>query len=200
MVEPVKGKNSDRFSARGIPENGRNFIVYSKTKSDNPSDNDGWFLPLITGSDYIAQDVIDTVNFLCDYCRNNLVKIKHLNIYSHAGPDGFWIGSDYITEKNISGYYKYLSFLKSFFLKDGIVILDACALGFNEELLLKMNSCFGVPVRAYRDLQGPNWISPKGEGPSVVCNATKCKKESNDPWYDDSGKPIIDSHLPFFLK
>lgn len=179
-----------RFVPKNLTSPPRSFIIYSKTKS-NPSDDDSSFFPFMTNSDFVATDVVGVVGWLCDKCNELGSPISQLNIYAHAGGGGFYIGSDFITEEYISGYSRMLSFLQPFFTKDAVVVFDACALGFSRGLLMKLSKAFGIPVRSYRDLQNPNWIRPKGEGPSVVCNATKCQNESKDSWVTKDGKPII---------
>jgi hypothetical protein len=186
-----------RFSAGDLPDKGRNFIVYSTTKSDNSDDNDSSFMPFMTGSDHVVSDVVSLVNWLCDTCHAKKTKIAQLNIYAHASGEaggGIWLGSDYICSGNITGYMGMIKLLRPFFIRNGMVVLDSCAFGFRTDMLTKFSEAFGVPVRSYRDLQSPNWIRPRGEGPSIVCNATKCKKESKDAWFKD-GKPIIDWHF-----
>lgn len=129
------------------------------------------------------------------------IKIKSVNLYTHSSENfGFYVGSDLINLKTMNRHLEMFRSLRRCFSSDAIFTLDGCALGHEEKLMEALAEAGGVKIRAYRDLQASNFLLPRGEGPSKICHpdGRGCIKESEDPWEDGDGYPII--NLPHWYQ
>jgi hypothetical protein len=75
-------------------------------------------------------------------------KIDRLNIVDHGDEDGMQIGSDYVSDLNLTKFTEELRRLRSFFSDDGFVHLQHCQIGENRVLLCALARIWDVSVYA----------------------------------------------------
>lgn len=142
------------------------------------SDTTGWLEAATRLGEHEMTDVDSLVRVVVQAAGAK--KIGRLNIFDHGSPQGFEIGTDWISRQTLPQYSARLRTFRGMFAPSGYVFIGACEVGQNRPLLQDLADLWGVKVVSGTGKQ--NNVYRMNFGTYVECQPSSGCRVSDDQW------------------
>lgn len=142
------------------------------------SDFTGWMESATRLGEHEMTDVDSLVRVVVQAAGTK--KIGRLNIFDHGNPQGFEIGTDWITRQTLPRFSARLGTFRGMFAPSGYVFIGACEVGQNRPLLQDLADLWGIKVVSGTGKQ--NNVYRMNVGTYVECAPSTGCAVSKDQW------------------